>query len=481
MVGPAGQGRRQREALPTLCLCIAVVAINSTIVTPAIPSIQSAVGFSAASLVWVVNAWVAGFGGFQLLGGRLGDQYGRRRMLLPGVALFTGATLMCALSTSPVAIIASRFAQGVLGAMVWTIAFSFMANLFDDAKGRAKAMGLCTFVAASGGTLGWLLGGALTTAYGWRAIFLVSVPLGAVAVLLGVRKLPRVARHSPSRRLDFAGAFAITAALLLALAAMVDVRSSARMSAEGLACMACAAGLFISFIAIERRAPNPLVPLRLFRIREVALSSVTGALMAAAALPWTYIVSLYLQRILQHSAYETGLILLPANVLTAVLSLAVAPKLVARMGALPPLVTGLICMVGALALLACMPLHSTLLWPVLPATALIGLGIGLAYAPLLTSAVSHVPAQDFGIASGLINTIYTMGGAMGLAVVGSLASARSESLVGHGADPQTALHGGYRLALWICAAIAATAVLVGLLSVLGWNREVGGAFRRVDG
>lgn len=465
--------RRRWIALIILCLGDLMIVLDTTIVNVALPSIRTDLGFSESGLAWVVNAYLLTFGGFLLLGGRLGDLFGYRRLFLSGIALFTTASLACGLATSQGFLIAARGVQGLGGAIVSAVALSLMMNLFTEPAERARAMGIFGFVAAGGGTIGVLLGGVLTNALNWHWIFLVNLPVGIVVCALSLAFVPAARNAKASVHLDVAGAITVTAALILAVYAIVNGNAAGWRSLQTLGRLAVALVLFAAFIAIEARSRAPLMPLRLFCLRNLAISNVIGVLWAAAMFAWFFLSALYLQLVLGYSSLEVGLAFLPANLIMAALSLGISAKLVLRFGIRPPLAGGLFLAAIGLALLARAPLDAAFSSAILPSMVLLGLGAGIAFNPVLLAAMSDVALAEAGLASGLVNTAFMMGGALGLAVLASLAAARSDALLAAGADHAAALAGGYHAAFLVGAVFAALAGILGA-TLLG-RVSLGGA------
>jgi EmrB/QacA subfamily drug resistance transporter len=454
-------GRTRWFALYTLCLGSLMIVLDSTIVNVALPSIRSDLGFSQTSLAWVVNAYMLTFGGFLLLGGRLGDLYGARRLFLGGIALFTVASAACGLSQSQGMLVAARAVQGLGGAVASAVALSLMMRLFTTPGDRAKAMGVFGFVASGGGTLGVLLGGVLTDALDWHWIFLVNVPIGALVIGLSLRLLPGGRGESAAQRLDAAGAVAVTSALLLAVYAIVNGNGAGWTSVRTLGLLAGAAGLLAAFVAIEARVSAPLIPLGLFRRRNIATSNVVGVLWAAAMFAWFFLSALYLQLVLGYSPLEVGLAFLPANLIMGAFSLGLSARIVMRFGIRRPLGVGLAFAAAGLLLFVRVPVHGSFVVDVLPSMILLGIGAGVAFNPVLLAAMSDVEPSESGLASGIVNTAFMMGGALGLAVLASIAGARTQRLEDGGAGHLAALTGGYHGAFLVGAIFAAGAAALG--------------------
>jgi EmrB/QacA subfamily drug resistance transporter len=444
-------------ALCILCLGDLMIVLDTTIVNVALPSIRADLGFSEASLAWVVNAYLLTFGGFLLLGGRLGDLYGHRRLFVTGIALFTLASLLCGLAQGQGLLVAARALQGFAGAVVSAVALSLMMTLFTEPAERAKAMGVFGFVAAGGGSVGVLLGGILTDLFSWHWIFLVNVPIGIVVCALSLARLPPAAGHAGTRHLDVGGAVTVTLALMLAVYAIVNGNQAGWGSAQTLGLLVAAGALGAVFLAIETRVPAPLMPLRLFAMRNLTVSNIVGVLWAAALFAWFFLSALYMQLVLDYTPFQVGLAFLPSNLIMGGFSLGLSAKIVMRFGIKRPLGAGLLFAAAGLALFARAPVEANFWIDVLPAMTLLGIGGGIAFNPVLLAAMSDVSASESGLASGLVNTGFMMGGALGLAILASLADARLVQVTAAGADHRTALTAGYHAAFLTGAIIAALA------------------------
>jgi EmrB/QacA subfamily drug resistance transporter len=449
-------------ALYVLCLGDLMIVLDGTIVNVALPSIRDDLGFSETSLAWVVNSYLLTFGGFLLLGGRLGDLFGHRRLFLSGISLFTVASLACGLANSQEFLIVARAVQGLGGAVVSAVALSLLMTLFTEQADRAKAMGIFGFVLSGGGVAGVLLGGVLTDVLNWHWIFLVNIPVGAIVYALTLRLLP-AAPGTHKGRLDFAGAITVTAALMLAVYAIVNGNDTGWTSAQTLLLLGGAVALLLVFLAIELRITAPLVPLGLFRNHNVSTANVVGILMAAGMFAWFFFSALYLQRVLGYTPLEVGLAYLPSMVIWGASSLQ-SDKLVMRFGIKTPLLTGLALMTFSLLLFARVPVDGNVFIDVLPGTIALGLGAGIAFNPILLAAMSDVGPQEAGLASGVVNTSFMMGGALGLAVLASLADSRSTGLLDTSSEA-SALNSGYHIAflggaIFVAVAAAATAALL---------------------
>jgi EmrB/QacA subfamily drug resistance transporter len=454
-------GRRRWIALYVLCLGTLMIVLDTTIVNVALPSIREDLGFSETSLAWVVNAYLLTFGGFLLLGGRLGDLFGHRRLFLIGIVLFTLASLACGLATTQEFLVAARAIQGLGGAVVSAVSLSLIMTVFTEPAERAKAMGVFGFVAAGGGTIGVLLGGVLTDILSWHWIFLVNIPVGVAVFALCRVLLPSGQAPATRARLDAAGAVTVTASLMLAVYAIVNGNQVGWLAGRTLGLLAGSVALLVLFLGIESRVRSPLIPLGLFRLRNVATANVVGILWAAAMFAWFFLSALYLQRVLGYSPLEVGLAFLPTSLIMGAFSLGLSAKLVMRFGFRLPLGVGLSLAAIGLLLFVRSPVDGSYAVDVLPSMILLGCGAGMAFNPLLLAAMSDVAPEESGLASGLVNTAFMMGGALGLAVLASIADRRTGSLLSSGHGERAALNGGYHVAFVAGAIFAAAAATAG--------------------
>ena len=458
------EGRARWPALVLLCLGELMIVLDTTIVNVALPSIKADLGFTETSLVWVVNAYMLTFGGCLLLGGRLGDLYGHRRLFLAGITLFTLASLACGLAHTQGLLVAARAVQGVGGAVVSAVALSLIMNLFTEPGERARAMGVYGFVCAGGGSIGVLLGGLLTSLLSWHWIFLVNIPVGAAIYAACLVLLPGGGGRRPAQggaRLDVAGAVTVTAALMLAVYAIVGGNAAGWTSPQSLSLLGASAALLVAFGVIESRVAAPLVPLALLRLRNLAISNVVGVLWAAGMFAWFFLSALYMQLVLGYDAMQVGLAFLPSNLIMAGCSLGLSAWVVMRFGIRSTLGWGLLLATVGLVLFALAPVEGRFTPHVLPGMVLLGVGAGIALNPLLLAAMGDVKPEDSGLASGVVNTAFMMGGALGLAILASLADARTDALRAAGAPAEVALHGGYQLAFWVSAVGSLIAALLG--------------------
>lgn len=456
------ENRARWLAFMVLCFGSFMIVLDTTIVNVTLPSIRTDLGFSESSLAWVVNAYMLFFGGFLLLGGRLGDLYGHRRLFVTGLALFTVASLAAGLASSQGILVAARAAQGLGGAIVSATGLSLMMTIFTDQADRAKAMGIVGFISAGGGSVGVVLGGLLTTAFGWHSVFLVNIPIGIAVYALSFRFVPAARGSSSGARLDVGGAVTITAAVMIAVYAIVNGNEVGWTAPQTTGLLVAAAALLASFVVIEARVAEPLIPLDLFRRRNLATANVMGVLWSAAMFAWFFLSALYLQIVLGYDPLQVGLAFLPGNVIMAILSVSISAKLVMRYGIRAPLGAGLAVAGLGLLLLVRAPIDGSYLVDVLPSMILLGLGAGMALNPMLLVAMTDVEPERSGAASGMVNTSFMLGGALGLAILASLAAARTTADLAAGAQTIVALTDGYHAAFAAGAAFALGAAALGL-------------------
>jgi EmrB/QacA subfamily drug resistance transporter len=447
--------RRRWLALYVLCTGVLMIVLDTTIVNVALPSIREDLRFSETALVWVVNAYMLTFGGFLLLGGRLGDLYGHRRLFLAGLVLFTVASLACGLSVAQGPLIVARAAQGVGGAIVTAVALSLIMDLFTADADRAKAMAIYGFTCSGGGALGALLGGILTSAINWHAIFLVNIPIGIAVYVACLRMIPADHVDARSTRLDLGGATTITASLMLAVYAVVDGNQAGWLSTQTLSLLGAAIILFVAFLAIEARVAHPLMPLALFRRHNIVVANIVGVLWAAGMFAWFFISALYLQLVLGYDPFKVGIAFVPSDLVMAAFSVSWSAKIVTRFGLRAPAASGLLIAAAGLALFARAPVDGNYWLDVFPGMILLGIGAGVAFNPVLLAAMSDVEQKDSGLASGIVNTSFMMGGSLGLAVLAAVAAART----GDTLNAETLAH-GYRLAFAVGAIFVAVAALL---------------------
>ncbi|MFI2607190.1 DHA2 family efflux MFS transporter permease subunit [Kitasatospora sp. NPDC018619] len=455
----AAPARSRTLALAVLCAGMLMIILDGSIVTVALPAIQRDLHFSPADLTWTVNAYLIAFGGLLLLAGRLGDLIGRKRVFVAGLALFTAASLLCAGATGQQALIAARFLQGVGGAMASAVSLGMIVTLFPEPAERGRAIGAFSFVGAAGASVGQVLGGVLTQALDWHWIFLINLPLGLAAVVLALRVLESDRGPGLRAGADVLGAVLVTAALMLGIYAIVGTGGHGWASARTLGLGALSLALLAGFLLRQARAAHPLLPLRMFRSRNVSGANAVQVLMVSALFSFQVLVALYLQDVRGYGPAATGLAMLPAALAIGTVSLALSARLNARFGERPVLLAGLALLVGALALLARLPADAHYAVDLLP-TMLLAAGFGLAISALTALGMSGAGPKDAGTASGLFNTTQQVGGALGVAVLTTLANGRAGALRAAGQPAAEALTGGFRLAFAVGAGLLTAALLL---------------------
>jgi EmrB/QacA subfamily drug resistance transporter len=437
-----------------------MIVLDQTIVNVALPAIRRELDFSQAGLAWVVNAYMIAFGGLLLLAGRLGDLLGRKRIFVTGLAVFTAASLACGLASSQPMLIAARFVQGAGGALAAAVALGMVVTLFPEPVERAKAIGLYSFVAAAGASIGLLLGGVLTKALSWNWIFFVNLPIGLAATLLAVRLLARERGIGLRAGADVLGAVTVTSGLMIGVYTIIKTADYGWASVHTIGLGALAVVLLAGFVVRQATAANPLVPLRIFRSRQVSGANLINVLTVAGMLGMFFLGVLYLQQVLHYDELETGLAFLPVALAIGGLSVGLSARLVTRFGARSVMLVGLVLSGAGLALLTRLPVDGRYLVDLFPSMVLLGVGMGLFFPAVVTLAMSHATAEDSGLASGLVNTSQQVGGALGLAVLATIAASRTERLLGDGEAATTAMLGGYRLAFAISAVLVLVAAAV---------------------
>ena len=453
--------RNRWIALYVLCLGMLMIVLDATVVNVALPSIQDDLGFSQSGLAWVVNAYMIAFGGLLLLAGRLGDILSRRGVFLAGLAVFTVASLLCGMTQSQGLLIAARFVQGVGGAATSAVILGMIVTMFPEPREQAKAIGVFAFVASAGGAVGLLVGGVLTQSISWHWIFFVNVPVGIATAVLAGRLIEPDKGIGFGDGADVPGAVLITGSLMLGVYTIVDPAAEYGWGAgRTLALGALSLALLAAFVAREATARSPLVPLRIFRSRNVAGANLIQVLSVAGMFGMFFLGALYLQRILHYDALGTGLAFLPVTILMGTLSVRYTDRLVMRFGARTMVLAGLAPFVAGLALFTRAPVDGDYVFHVLPVMVLLGTGAGLCFPALMTLAMSGTTPGDAGLASGLINTTAQVGGALGLAVLATLSASRSSKLIGDGEPTAAALTSGYHLAFGIGAALVLVAIAV---------------------
>jgi EmrB/QacA subfamily drug resistance transporter len=453
--------RNRRIALYVLCVGMLMIVLDVTVVNVALPSIQNDLGFSQSSLAWVVNAYLIAFGGLLLLAGRFGDILGRRSVFLAGLALFTVASAACGAAQSQGVLVGARFVQGIGGAMTSAVILGMIVTMFPEPREQAKAMGVYAFVASAGGTVGLLAGGVLTQTINWHWIFFVNIPIAVVTAVLAIRLLDRDQGIGFGDGADVPGAVLITSSLMLGVYTIVKPAADYGWgSGRTLGLGAVSLALLASFIAREATARNPLIPLRIFRSRNVSGANVVQALLVAGMFGMFFMGALYMQRVLRYDALEVGLAFLPATIVMAVLTVRYSEPLIMRFGARKALLPGMVVIAAGLLLFTQAPVDGGYVRHLLPVMLLLGFGIGVCFPALMTLAMSGATREDAGLASGLVNTTAQVGGALGLAILATLSATRTESLTVGGHATASALTSGYHLAFLIGAALVVAAIVV---------------------
>jgi EmrB/QacA subfamily drug resistance transporter len=448
--------------LIVLCTGMLMMILDQTIVNVALPSIQSNLGFSQSDLAWVVNAYLIAFGGLLLLAGRLGDLLGRKRLFLSGLTLFVASSVACGLAGSQAMLIGARFTQGAGGAMTSAVILGMIVTMFPKPAEQARAIGIYSFVASAGASIGLLAGGLLTTALNWHWIFFVNVPIGLITGVLAWRMLDHEPGIGLAHGADVPGAALITGALMLGVYAILQTADHGWGTTRTLVLAGVSFALLAGFAARESRARNPLITLSIFRDRAVTGANIVQALMVAGLFGQFFLGALYLQRVLHFSAIGVGLAFLPVAVSIGVLSLAVTPRLIVRIGPRAVLAAGLVLVAGGLLLFARVPVHGHYVADLLPVMVALGVGGGLALPAVVTIAMSGATPDDAGLVSGLVNTTQQVGGALGLALLATLSTTRSAHLAAVGHTTASALTGGYHLAFVIAAGLVIAGVVVAL-------------------
>lgn len=454
--------RNRWLALYVLCAAVLMIVLDGTIVNVALPSIQDDLGFSQSDLAWVVNAYMIPFGGLLLLAGRLGDLVGQRRIFLAGLAVFTFASLLCAVAQSQAMLVGARFVQGAGGALASAVVLGMIVTMFPEPRKQAKAIGVYGFVASAGGSIGLLAGGILTEAISWHWIFIINLPIGAAVTLLALRLVENRQGIGLAQGADFPGAALVTASLMLGVFTILQITEWGWTDTRTLLLGALAVALLAAFVGRQARIANPLMPLRLFRSRNVAGANALQALLVAGMFGMFFLGALYMQRVLGYSPLEVGLAFLPASLVMGLLSLGFSERLIMRFGPRRTLIPGVTAVVAALLLFARTPVDGRFVVDLLPPFMLIAVGVGTSFPAVMTLAMSGATPSDSGLASGLVNTSMQVGGAVGLAVLATLSTNRTESMQASGSSLAEALVSGFHLAYLVGAALAAVAVAIAI-------------------
>jgi EmrB/QacA subfamily drug resistance transporter len=455
--------RRRWVALAVLCLGQLMMVLDATIVNVALPSIQRDLHFSQGNLTWVINGYLITFGGVLLLAGRFGDLIGRKKVFLGGLGLFTAASVLCGVASSQGMLIAARLVQGVGGGIASSVILAIIVTEFHERAEQARAMGMYAFVSAGGGSIGLLAGGALTQSLSWHWIFFVNVPIGLITLAFGWALIAENEGIGLSGGVDVLGSVLITLATMLGAFAIVKSSEYGLLSARTLAVGGASLALLAGFLALEARVSNPIMPLRVLRLRMLMGSSVVRGLLVTGMFSAFFLGALYLERVLGYDAIETGLAFMPLTIAIAFMSLGVSARLIERFGAVPTLIGGLSGIIAGLLLLAGQGLHAGYFPGLFFAFLVLGLGAGASFLPLLTLGMSDAPERDAGLASGIINVSVQLFGAIGLATLGTIATDHTKSLLASGHALSSALTGGYHLAYLVAAICVGAGILAAQL------------------
>ena len=468
-----GTEKNRWLALYVLCGGMLMIVLDATIVNVALPSIQEDLGFSQSSLAWIVNAYLIAFGGLLLLSGRLGDLIGQRRVFLAGLAIFTAASLVCALSQSQGMLIGARFVQGAGGAVASAVILGMIVTMFPEPREQAKAIGVYAFVASAGASIGLLAGGVLTEAISWHWIFVINLPVGLAVGLLATRLVEDRPGIGLSEGADIPGAALATGGLMLAVYTLLEAGDAGFGSLQTIGLGAISIALITAFVVRQARIENPLMPLRLFRSRNVTGANLVMGLLVVGFFGMFFLGALYMGDILGYNPLQVGLAFLPSCLVMGTLSLGYAEKIIMGIGPRTALLAGLGFIVGGLLLFARAPVDANYIVDVFPVMVLLGLGAGVSFPALMTLAMSGATPQDSGLASGLVNTTTQVAGAIGLAVLATVSTERTETLLADGVAQDSAVTSGYHLAFLIGAALTAVAVVVALVVVRDQNAGEG--------
>ena len=453
--------RNRWIALYVLCAGVLMIVLDVTVVNVALPSIQDDLGFSQSSLAWVVNAYLISFGGLLLLSGRFGDLIGRKDVFMAGLLVFTLASILCGAAQSQEMLVVARFIQGIGGAMTSAVVLGMIVTMFPAPRDQAKAIGVYGFVASAGGTVGLLAGGVLTQAINWHWIFFINIPIGVATAVLSWRLIERDKGIGLSEGADVPGAVLITASLMLGVYTIVKPAADDGWGASTTLLLgAISVALLAAFIVREATARTPLIPLRIFRSRNLTGANIVQPLLVAGMFGLFFMGALYMERVLGYDPLQIGLAFLPATLVMGTLSLRYAEPLITRFGAKTTLLPGLVLIAIGLALFTRAPVDGNYFENILPVMLVLAAGIGVSFPALMTLAMSGATQEDAGLASGLVNTTAQVGGALGLAVLATLSTTRTDNLIAEGESRAQALVDGYHLAFWIGAALVVLAFAI---------------------
>ena len=454
------QDRSRWIALVVLCAGMLMIVLDATIVNVALSSIQDDLGFSQSNLAWIVNAYMIAFGGLLLLSGRIGDLIGQRRVFLTGLAVFTAASVICAVAPSQGVLIGARFIQGVGGALTSAVILGMIVTMFPEPREQAKAIGVFGFVASAGGSIGLLAGGVLTEAISWHWIFFINLPIGIATAVLALRYVPGREGLGLKAGADVPGAVLLTSGLMLGVYTILQVSEQGWGATSTLVLGAVSIAMIAAFVARQARIANPLMPLRLFRSRNVAGANLVQGLVVVGMFGMFFLGALFLPRVLGYDPLEVGLAFLPSTIVMGALSMGLSGRITMRFGAKRALIPSLVAIGAGMLLFARTPVDGSYVADVMPAMILVGIGAGLSFPALMTLAMSGATPQDSGLASGLVNTSAQVGGAVGLAVLATLATERTKALAADGESAMAALNSGFHLAYLVGAVVRGAALVI---------------------
>ncbi|WP_158861103.1 MFS transporter [Lunatibacter salilacus] len=459
---PAPYSKRW-SALFLLCTAQFMVIMDTSIIGVALPAIKADLGYSQSGLQWIFNAYVISFGGFLLLGGRLSDLFGARKVFMWGFAILSAASLLAGVAWSEAALNMGRALQGLGSALIAPAALTLLLSKFTDPKELNKAFGFWGASAAAGGSAGVFLGGAITEWLSWHWVFLINIPVG-LAVLFYSRSL-LLKGSTQKGKVDVAGAIFATAALVMAVYAIVSAESAGWKSLQTVGLLGLSLILSIIFFVIQKQRNEPLVPLTIFKVPNLSSGNLVMALMAASWIPLWFFLNLYLQQTLNYSAFNSGLALLPMTIAIMFLMVGVTGKLVASFGFKANLIAGLLALTASLLLFSTIPTDGTFLVNVLPASLLGAIGMSLAYIPGTIASMSGAKPEETGLASGLVNTSYQVGSALGLAIIVAISAAKTNMVKISGVSDMIALNSGFQTAFLAAAGVSAIAAIVAAFSI----------------
>src|SRR4051794_3972687 len=456
---------RRWAVLVIVCFGQLMIVLDTTIVNVALPAIQEDLGFSQSALTWVVNAYLLAFGSFLLLAGRLSDLFGAKRVFLAGLGLFTAASVACGLANSEAMLIVARFIQGLGGALTAAVVLAIIVTEFPQLTDRRRAMGIYTFVATAGGALGLLLGGVLTQSIDWHWIFFINVPIGLATIAAGRALIEHRPAPAGGQRVDVTGAVLVTTAAMSGVYAIVAAADHGWTSAQTLGFGALTLALLTVFAWVEVRSDHPLVPPAVLKLRSLLASSAVRATLVTGMFGTFFLGSLYLERVRGFDAIDIGLAFLPMPLTVGIMSVSVTARLVRRFGTVPVLLAGMSSVVGALLVLTSVGPTTEYLPTFAIAFGLLGLGMGLSFTPLLELSMADVPADDVGLASGIVQMSMQIAGAFGLAVLSTLATSHTKALLADGDTAQSAFSGGFSYASTIGAVAVAAGIVIALVTL----------------